>query len=439
MRTILRLVWVICLFVLSAGSHGINIQAVQDNSPEDGKPILCPPSLKSQSDPADSPVFVSGVAQPGFSSPFYLVTDPDGLAARFDGRILVRDDIDTAIDEQEFIQPTQGTFYYLGFRHNFENYYFETRDQSYPNTVRFRVGLKHNGSYDPADAGFSHFRIRVRDDNGDDVLGFAATTVAEPLYDEGMMFALGWAHPFYYQQGYDTRNFVMGAVDADIGTDRPFSTIRRSNRHADGPVSAVHERHDAVWDEYFAVKANDRPGVDGFYVRRGAPLLVKNLRAVSDTQYDAELVNLGLTYTNLTETAWLNKKGNDPQPGRRLFALPPDQVYDFPPEVFTQERTLTLEAWAENDQDQAISPVSSLTLHNQVRFRAEAGVLANNRFDYPHAQSSFGLIGYNFYYTWEDSQTDPVQALIAQYQPHISTNLDLGGMVLNMVIMEEDQ
>ncbi len=439
MRTTFVLVWIVCLLILSGEGHRVHSQPMSANNPEDTQSIQCPAHLRAQPEPSNTPVFTSGVARPLFSSPFYLVTDPDALATRFGNRILVRDDILTAIQEKEHVQKTQGTFYYLGFRHNFENYYFETTNQSYPRVARFRVGLGHNGTYKPEEADFSHFRIRVRDSNGDDVLGFAAATGDEPLYDEGMMFALGWTDPYYFQRNLSTRDFMMGGVDAQIGANRPFSTIRRSNRHAEGPLPAVHQSQDAVWDEYFEPKPNESPGMDGFYVRRGTPLLLKNLKELAGSQYEAEMVNLGLTYTNLTETAWLNKKGQDPEPGRRLFALPPDQVYDFTPEVFAREEILTLEAWAENDQDQAISPVSSLTLGTQVRFQAEVGVLANNRFDYPNAQSSFGLIGYNFFYTWTDSNADPVQEVIKAYGPNVSTNLDFGGMVLDMVILEENQ
>ncbi len=437
MRQAIRFLWLVCLLTIGGIDSWVSSQPLKESSSEATGVTRCPPSLRSEPESSDSSEFTSGVAKPSFSSPFYLVTNPDGLSNRFGNRILVRDEIQTAIEEQTFIQKSQGTFYYLGFRHNFENYYFETSNQSYPRTVRFRIGLRHNGDYDPEDAGFSHFRIRVLDNNGDDVLGFSAATWEESLYDEGMIFALGWTDPYYFQRGFAARTFMMGAVDAQIGAHHPFSTMRRSNRHADGALPALHESGEAIWDEYFVPKPNDGPSEDGFYVRRGTPLLIRDLRQISPTQYEAAAVDLPLTYTNLIETAWLNKKGSDPEPGRRLFALPPDQVYDFPPAIFTRDETLTLEAWAENQMNQVISPVSSLTVNTRVRFQADTGVLANNRFDYPNPQASFGLIGYNFYYTWTDSNADPVQALISQYGTNINTNLEFGGLVLGMVIQEE--
>ncbi len=437
MRTTIRLLWMVCLLTATGGNNGVIALPLRTHSLETTETIRCPAHLREDPDPSIPTVFTSGVAKPRFASPFYLVTDPDALAARFNNRILVRDDLHTAIAEKEFIQKSMGTYYYLGFRHNFENYYFETRDQSYPKTVRFRVGLAHGGQYNPDDVDFSHFRIRIRDSNGDDVLGFNAATHDEALYDEGMMLALGWADPYYHQRNYNTRNFMMGAVDAQVGVNRPFSTIRRSYRHADGSISAVHERIDGIWDAYFTVKPDDALDDDGFYIRRGAPILLRDLREVAGA-YTAARVPYALTYTNLIETAWLTKKGSDPEPGRRLFALPPDQMYDFPPEVFTRGETLTLEAWGENDQDEAISPISSLTLRTQVLFQADAGVLANNRFDYPNTQTSLGLIGYKFYYTWTEGNADPVQKVIEQYGDNINTNQDFGGMVLDMMVMEEE-
>ncbi len=74
MRTTFVLVWIVCLLILSGESHRASSQPMSDNNPEDTQSIRCPAPLRAQPELSNTPVFTSGVANPLFSSPFYLVT-----------------------------------------------------------------------------------------------------------------------------------------------------------------------------------------------------------------------------------------------------------------------------------------------------------------------------------------------------------------------------
>ena len=250
--------------------------------------------------------FTSGLSAPRFGTPFHFRETPGSEPT-----------------------TTQGNFYYLGFNHNFLNWYVDT-GQSTPRTPRLRVGLQHGPGYTLEDAKdiarFSHFQFRLEDAQGNSRLGFDPAMVADTAAT------------------YGGRELALGksdSTDTDPGA-AGFSTLRKSNRMARPALEAWHV---AAVSHYWS---------------DGTAPLISTVKGASTSQIE------GLSFTNLV-----------PAGARKLFAPPPDAIYDMPPDTLYPEGAYTLRAWAVNSDDERISPICTITVHVQERLGHPDGLFTN--------------------------------------------------------------
>ena len=250
--------------------------------------------------------FTSGLSAPRFGTPFHFR--------------------ETANSEPT---TTKGDFHYLGFNHNFLNWYVDT-GQSNPRTPRLRVGLQHGPGYTLADAkdiaNFSHFRLRLEDARGHSRLGFDAAMTADTV------------------KTYGGRELALGksnSTDTDPGA-AAFSTLRKSDRMARPALEAWHVA-----------------AVSHYWSDDTAPL-VSTVKGATTSQIE------GLSFAGLV-----------PAQTRKLFASPPDAIYDMPPDILRPEGNYTLKAWAVDGDGQRISPVCTITVHVQERLVRTDGLFTN--------------------------------------------------------------
>ena len=337
-----------------------------DDLPLSDLPIVVPAQNPDLA--AAHTAFASGLAQPKFFSPFYMAkSDADDIfredltaglheddASRALANLFKRDgevDADRASVHEALGEVS--TFYYLGFNHSFDNWYADpesrrTSNLRYPRVPKFRIGLRH-GSNDPEDDDFDHFRIRITDSSGDDVLGFDAATVADSLY-EGRVLVLG-----NVQDESTSNPWLVDESEAPY-----FATVKRSNR-VEAPVDAYYGSQFAFWRRYLD------PAFDvdtyGAQVKNRAPRL--------HSRHDEDL-EFKLSSNNLLRLRNIGGFDTAPRNQRQLFALPPVEIYDMEPDAFGKEGNYTFEAWAEDDDGHQISPKASITLNIRERFKGEA-------------------------------------------------------------------
>ena len=230
--------------------------------------------------------FLSGMFRPDLSSPFF-----------WDSNMMYKENNN---------QPV-GTFYFLGFGHNLDNWYVDVEE-----TPRFWVGLRH-GLAQPYEGEFLHYRLQVTDGNGDDILGFNPETVTTPDY-ENTILALGdWA-------------------DTDVQPENmvEFANIRRSN-YPNTPTPAAHETVSPV---------------KHYWENKAAGLFPQIFQSGSvNTAYDQRL-----SFAVLADVGT-----------RGLYAHSPDHIYNLPVDTFDLDDRFTIAAWAENVAGQRISDFAFIT------------------------------------------------------------------------------
>ncbi len=215
-----------------------------------------------------------------------------------------------------------GDFYYLGFNAFFDNWYVDN-NMSKPNNPKFRVGLRHSTA-DPDDAKFDHFRIRIEDEDGDNVLGFDAATIKDSIYSD-RVFVLG-----------------SGSTDSLTGqTHKNISNIRKSNRF-DPSTPAAHEATSTTTAPIWATEAADGEA--------------ENFPTIGAFRR--------LSYTSLA---------SDKVMAARLYAPVPEAIYDLPNDIFERDGSYTITAWAENKDDEQISPRATITISVQEQHDSAAG------------------------------------------------------------------
>ena len=232
------------------------------------------------SDMVTSP-FRTGVATPQLSAPFYF---RDG----------------------DTVTPTQGIFYYIGFSHNFTNGYVDT-GRTNPRTPSLRFGFRHGTGYDPADADFAHFRLRLENKHGTNIMDFDAATIPA-------------------NGPYEGKELVLGVADAEDIADpgmASFATLRHS-RNLPSPAPVVWEA--AVTMPYYQ-NSNLAPTIS---------------RQAGGTNQQP------LAFTNLAPR------------GRALFVPVPDEMYELPPDILKWDGRYWLTAWAEDATGKRISPNCNL-------------------------------------------------------------------------------
>ena len=322
--------------------------------------------------------FTSGLPAPKFSSPFYLAQAQTGKADEmsiFRSAATADDPTKRALKhifagDGKLIEARakvvkKSTFYYLGFNHNFENWYVNN-SFSYPKSPKFRVGLRH-GTEDadaPGNADFEHFRIRVTDSSGEDVLGFdAITTTDTRAYgkDDGahVLVLGGNERP---RNRWDEDDLTLD----ETGVPEGFSSIKQSNR-IDDNTDAYYNLSGSFWSNTYFANSNN-------WLRQRLPRIREPGANVDDVADDVTLT-YKLTSQNVMHLDKIGIKGATDKlkdNRRQLFALPPVEIYDLPVDIFADDGNYTIEAWAENDDGDTISPRASITLSVREQFHGDA-------------------------------------------------------------------
>ncbi len=378
--------------------------------------------------------FTAGLDKPKLFDSFYYVSaaassldDDDEEYLKGSGRDL---QLKHALDKKVIKKHDKGTFYYLGFNHNFDNYYVDT-GMTNPANPKFRIGLVHDLDIDPADANFDHFRLEIRDDRGDDVLGFRATTTSDSAtYGDDTVIVFGSVGT-----GRAARTqYNMASVDAAIyDADERFTNIKTANTiDADegGRLDAVHALTDANWRPYFDEGGSDNDNGPQVYAQ--APKMWEGdttltLSIPSSTYVQTEVFSAGpppgfqsedrysfmlevtagtelernLSYANLMPAYMLGAEGaatgllasvNIPYHNnggiRRLFARAPDEYYDVSPSALRDDGSYTITVWAENDDDEIISPPATLTFN--IQDEKSASALSSNLLCFNDGTNRYG-------------------------------------------------
>lgn len=264
--------------------------------------------------------FTSGVMKPSFSTPIYYdATRTPGTTTNDTTGVVTGNDKD---DEAKQV----GLFYFLGFNVRFDDWYAVAENAN----PKFRVGLKH-GVEKPGDADFDHFRIRVEDEDGDDALGFDAATITDSIYTSRLLFEFNIEN--------EGPRFSETNADYPPGKGKVyFANIRRSNRFDPGQPAlyAISNLADSP-NTMSGTAADCTTALDGTSALSHATLL-----AAADVTGDP-----------LTATATIEEN---------LYAGVPDEIYDMPSDIFERDGNYIITAWAEDEDDNQISPKASITL-----------------------------------------------------------------------------
>ena len=221
-------------------------------------------------------------------------------------------------------QRPVGTFYYLGFGPDFDNWHVDTNTDHGRNPyLPLRIGLRH--TVPPPDR-FHHFRLFVTDMDGDNVLGFSPAT--RPEDRDGTVLALGdWL-----------------ARDCQPQDQQPFANLRRDDQvPAHQPNSPV----DHYWPDTSAAAAcPGSPWPDATHLH--APRI-----HIGDDPDNPD--------TTLTRLAFVNPAAPDT---RTLHALPPDHSHtlNLDRAPFVNGETYLLLAWPEDEQNQLLGDEALLEL-----------------------------------------------------------------------------
>ncbi len=255
-----------------------------------------------------------------------------------------------------------GRFYYLGFNKEFRSWYI-TRDNGNAGapdeidspadlTPKFRVGLRHNMEKPDLDeVDFDHFRVRVLDSGGDDMLGFDAKTVGNNR--ESPVTDLFKGSPLYQETQGNTPRVNQGWM-WNVG-NFPLSSFDSSGQYTPGSGDTIH----------FANYARSRKLENG-----GAP----SIRSLFVTNPAYALGTTSATSSILEETKTMLSGAHirSGYPSADAFAsasvtytgfhtFGPEGVYDLPADIFREDDNYTIMGWMENEDDEQISPRTSIT------------------------------------------------------------------------------
>ena len=230
----------------------------------------------------------------------------------------------------ELNEETPGTFYYVGYNENFGNY-MATGLTTVPSTPRLRIGLAHGGEDTDArdDVDFDSYILRISDEDGD-------------VVSEGDDIAT-------VDSDYGTRRFIYGLYSASLedANDPKFSNVRISD---DGFLASVQGSGPALAADATVTPAITWGPTTPILVTGGVTTGLSNFWPQENPAIAA--VASGTDPANASGSGALTA----------VYALPPDEHRDFPIDVFSSDETYKVTAWAINDDDEVISPVSSLTV-----------------------------------------------------------------------------
>ncbi len=242
-----------------------------------------------------------------------------------------------------------GRFYYLGFNKEFKNWYITHVIRNMvagfaDPTPKFRVGLRHNmDEPDLKEVDFDHFRVRVVDSAGDDMLGFDAATVGNS--DGKYLFK---ASALYQETIGGTSNVNQGWT-WDVHGNFPQESFASGAQYAPGSGDTIH----------FANHVRSRKLENG-----GAPS-IRSL-FIPETTY---ALGTGSATSTILEQTKSTLSGADLSSGypnsrdfeRGFHTFGPEGVYDLPADIFLEDDNYTITGWLENEDDEQISPRTSIT------------------------------------------------------------------------------
>ena len=237
-----------------------------------------------------SKAFTSGLEGPQFYGSFYRIgAVPAGGVIAGTAPLMVASPA----------TMTQGRFYYLGFGEAFGEVEGGSGTAS-----RFRVGLRHGSGEKPDDADFDHFRLRIENSQGDDLLGYDARTLGGD---------------------YNMRVLTVGSLTEEedgtliLATDPNFDSYSFSN---------IHEAN--------TLNSDAAPFVSVPSIRAAGVLELRGLAA----EMEVDVATL-------------------------QFAPGPDGYYELPDDIFDLDGSYTITAWAEDEDNHQISPTSAITFNVQ--------------------------------------------------------------------------
>ena len=286
------------------------------------------------------------------------------------------------------IPHVRASSYYLGFEEVFDNWHFRRTgslhvtniaaarascasaapyfayhpwfgdlyvDECHTENPKFRIGLRHGlTSQEAEDGGFDHFRIRMTNAQGEDMLGYDAVTAEEPLYIRPIPRLIPYGSldgPERELWRREINPFPWGVLISTITTNNAYANVRVAGKAKGGPLPALYTL-DSYDEEDQTTWGDDTSN----------PLVAfQNLRHVFNGLEAGDKVTDDLTF-NYLQSPWKNPQGQ--------FIVPtPDQILDLPPNVLDPEGSYTLTAWAENEDNERISPEATLTFEAQQRIR----------------------------------------------------------------------
>ncbi len=225
---------------------------------------------------------------------------------------------------------SHGLYYYLGFNDLFDNWWVEgeaTPVANRPESQKFRIGLRHGaGDVTPSDVDFAYYRIAIEDSEGD-LLGYQAETVSgQSVYDSRIVF--GQHGPV----GGNRSVSLLNRWDLEIPGSSPAANRFFTNIRLSDQVAARSES-----PSYYTVNSLSALAPDN----AGTALAFANVEGVIGAQNGTHL-DLGV-----------------------LFSDPPQEYSNFPLDVFDNDGTYTVRAWAEDEDGNRISPQALIEVNIQ--------------------------------------------------------------------------
>lgn len=340
--------------------------------------------------------FTSGLPQPAFHAPIYfnrdrrkLLTDEEKQTGT---QVFVPTEDNVLLGETAGVAKTYptrpGLFFYLGFGEVFDNWHFRRTgslhvtdiaaarascaispyfaynpwfgdlyvDECHTENPKFRIRLRHRLTNQEAeDAGFDHFRIRMTNAQGEDVLGYDAGTAEESLYIRPVPSL------FPYGSLNGPERELWRREITPLPRAQHIETIYANNVYANvrvagkGPPSALPALYAlSTFDAY-------DPNTWDIDDPSNPVIADRQLRHVFNGLGAGDKVTDDLSFHWL-QSPWKSLNG-------QFFVPTPDQILDLPPNVLDPEDSYTLTAWAENEDNERISPEATLTFEPQVRLR----------------------------------------------------------------------
>ncbi len=245
-----------------------------------------------------------------------------------------------------------GAMYYIGYNENFGNYKSESGDSDLittPSTARLRIGLAHASGETPGqrdDVDFDAYIIRIADEDGDVISeGVDVATIASSYG------TTAWDHDGDNGATTDAlavpNKLFLYDFDEDVnhGGTWAFSdsgTITRTPTGGNGTIDTGYVLTN--------VRINDGGTIT--VAMQDAPAAVIPRDASDNLNPDyLSMIKVGISEASGTEAAVTESE---------VFAEPPGEHRDLPPDVLASDGTYTIMAWAVNNDNEVISPVATL-------------------------------------------------------------------------------